>query len=106
MNWFDVSLVILVGASAFWGMRIGLIGAGFSSVGIVFGWLVAGQLSDNIGGWFDSSLSNDTWVTVIAYVILIIVKILTDNNYRLNILLYYCINSLHLNYFLFLGLFY
>ena len=76
MNWFDVCLVILVGASAFWGMRIGLIGAGFSSVGIVFGWLVAGQLSENIGGGFDSSLSNDTGVTVIAYVILIIVALI------------------------------
>ena len=76
MNWFDILLVILVGASTFWGMRIGLIGAGFSSIGIVFGWLVAGQLSDNIGGWFDSSLSNDTWVTVISYVILIIVALI------------------------------
>ena len=47
-----------------------------SSIGIVFGWLVAGQLSDNIGGWFDSSLSNDTWVTVISYVILIIVALI------------------------------
>ena len=76
MNWLDLVLIALVVVGAFLGMRVGLIGAAFTAAGIIIGWLLAGQLSDDVGGWFDKSLSNDTAITVIAYVIIIALAII------------------------------
>ena len=53
------------------GMKIGLIGAAFTAVGMLVGWLLAGQWSDDVGALFGDSLSNDTIVTVLSYAIII-----------------------------------
>jgi len=71
MNWFDFVLIGLVVVGAIVGLRIGIIGAAFTAVGGVAGFLLAGQLSNNIGGLFDNSVSGDTWVTVASYVVII-----------------------------------
>ena len=71
MNWFDFVLIGLVVVGAIVGLRIGIIGAAFTAVGGVAGFLLAGQLSDDIGGLFDNSISGDTWVTVASYVVII-----------------------------------
>lgn len=71
MNWFDFVLIGLVVVGAIVGLRIGIIGAAFTAIGGVTGFLLAGQLSNVIGGLFDSSVSGDTWVTVASYVVII-----------------------------------
>ena len=75
MNWLDIVLVVIVGVGAFRGMSIGIIGAAITAAGVFIGWLLAGQLSDDVGGLFDSSVSNDTLVTVISYAIIIIIAV-------------------------------
>ena len=72
MNWLDFVLLAIIVVSGIAGMRIGLIKAAFAVAGVVVGWLLAGQLSDDVGALFDSSLSNDTVVTVISYAIIVI----------------------------------
>lgn len=72
MNWLDFVLLAIIVVSGIAGMRIGLIKAAFAVTGVVVGWLLAGQLSDDVGALFDSSLSNDTVVTVISYAIIVI----------------------------------
>ena len=58
------------------GMKVGLIRAALGFVAMIIGWIFAGQVSDKVGGIFDSSLSNDTIVTVTTYVVLMIIAII------------------------------
>ena len=75
MNWLDFIFIAIIILGAFMGLRIGLIGATFTVAGIIIGALLAGQFSDDIGAVFDASISNDTVVTVISYIVIIILAI-------------------------------
>jgi len=75
MNWLDIALIIILVLGLLWGMKTGLIGAIFTAVGILVGWVLAGQMADDIGGLFESSLSSDTLVTVVSYAIIIIASV-------------------------------
>jgi len=70
MNWVDILLIVIVVLGAVMGMKIGIIGAAINAAALVIGWVISGQLSDDIGAIFEDSLSNDTWVTVISYVVI------------------------------------
>ncbi len=72
MNWLDFVLLAIVVVSGIGGMRIGLIKAAFTVAGVIVGWIIAGQLSDEVGSLFDSSISNDTIVTTISYAIIVV----------------------------------
>jgi len=43
LNWVDFVLIGIVVVAALIGMRIGIIGAGFNVIGVIVGWLLAGQ---------------------------------------------------------------
>jgi len=75
MNWLDIALIIILVLGLLWGMKTGLIGAIFTAVGILVGWVLAGQVADDIGGLFESSLNSDTLVTVVSYAIIIIASV-------------------------------
>lgn len=75
MNWFDFVIIAIILVSAFVGMKIGLVWAAITAIGAFVGWLVAGQLSDDLGDLFRDSLSNDTLVTVISYAIITVLSI-------------------------------
>ena len=72
MNWLDFVFLAIIAVGAVMGLKIGLIGAAFTAVGVFVGWLLAGQWSDDVGGLFGDSLSNDTIVTVLSYAIIMI----------------------------------
>ena len=76
MNWLDFVLIGVLVVSAVLGMRMGVISAIITAVVVFGGWLLAGQLSDDVGGLFADSLSNDTLVTVISYAIVMIVALI------------------------------
>ncbi|MQG76511.1 MAG: CvpA family protein [SAR202 cluster bacterium] len=76
MNWLDWVLLAIIAISAFMGMKVGLIRAALGFVAMIIGWIFAGQISDKVGGIFDSSLSNDTIVTVTTYAVLMIIAII------------------------------
>lgn len=79
MNWLDWLLIIIVGIAVLMGMRTGIIGAAIIAVGVIIGWLLAGQWADEIGGLAGDSLSGDKWVTVLAYVIIIMLAVAVAN---------------------------
>ena len=79
MNWLDFFLLAVLVISALMGMRIGLFGAAFAVGGVIIGWLLAGQYSDDVGALFGDNLSSDTWVTVISYALIIGGSILVAN---------------------------
>ncbi len=70
MNWFDYLLLAIIAAGAVAGMRLGVIGAAFMAVGGLVGWQLSGRLSDDVGGLL-SSVSGDTWVTSLSYVVIV-----------------------------------
>ncbi len=70
MNWFDIVILVIVALAVWKGVSTGLIGAAIVAVGGIIGWLLAGQLSDDVGGMFDS-LPFDTFVTMAAYAVIV-----------------------------------
>lgn len=74
MNWLDVVLLSIIVVSCIVGMKIGLIKVAFAVAGVVVGWFLAGQISDDIGALFDSSATSYTVVTVISYTLIILVS--------------------------------
>lgn len=75
MNWLDIILLVILALSVIWGLRTDLIGGMFTGLGVFVGWVLAGQLADEIGAIFDASLNSDTLVTVLSYIIIIIVSV-------------------------------
>ena len=73
MNMLDFFLIVVVGISAFMGLKIGLIRAGFTALGIFAGSVLGSQLSDDIGRLFSGIDSDSAVATVIAYAIIITV---------------------------------
>ena len=71
MNWLDIVLLVILAAGGYYGLKTGLITAGFTVVGVVVGVLLAGQLSDDVGERLTDSISNDTVVTFISYAVII-----------------------------------
>ena len=76
MNWPDLVIIGIVIMAAFMGMKTGIIGAAITAAGGFVGWLVAGQAADNVGALFDKSIENDTVVTVVSYVIIMVAGLL------------------------------
>ena len=70
MNWLDVVILAILILTAYKGMGVGLIGTAVVAVAGFIGWMLAGQLADDLGGYFEN-LSNDTLVTTISYVAII-----------------------------------
>ncbi|MCH8801678.1 MAG: CvpA family protein [Chloroflexi bacterium] len=73
MNWLDLVIVIIVGVSAFMGLRIGLIRAGLTALGVFVGSMLGGQLSDDIGRLFSGIDEGSAVGTVISYAIIIMI---------------------------------
>ena len=71
MNWLDIIILIVLISSAVFGMRTGIITALIMTIGGFVGWLIAGQLADDLGSTFSDSVSSDTLVTVVSYIIII-----------------------------------
>ena len=76
MNWLDWILITIVAMGAYTGFKVGLIQAALVFVAMFVGWVFAGQVSNKVGGLFDTSLSNDTIVTVATYAVLMITAII------------------------------
>ena len=72
VNWFDFVLLAILIVGLLYGMKTGLIKAAFVAVGGYAGWLLAGQFGGRLGSLFDSSLGNETLVSVISYAIIIV----------------------------------
>ena len=77
MNWLDIVILITIVVGVWRGVKTGIIGAAIMAVGGLVGWMVAGRVSDDIGGIFDS-LASDTIVTTASYVIIIAAAILAS----------------------------
>ena len=71
MNWLDIILLAIIVVACLGGIRLGLIQAAFVVVGVIVGWLVAGQLSDDVGAAIGGSASSATVVTTVSYTLIV-----------------------------------
>ncbi len=67
MNWLDFVLLAALAGGALYGLKLGLIKAVFMAVGLYAGWMLAGQLSDDVGGLVGGSERIQSILTVAAY---------------------------------------
>ena len=75
MNWLDIVILIIVGVGAFMGLKMGVIRAGLTTLGIFVGTVLGGQLSDDIGGIFSGIDSESAVATVLSYAIIISISL-------------------------------
>lgn len=71
MNMLDLVLIVIIGISAVMGLKIGLVRAGFTALGIFVGSVLGGQLSDDIGGLLSGIDSDSAVAAVISYAVII-----------------------------------
>ena len=71
MNWIDIILILVLTACIVWGARVGLVGATLYFVGTLIGWAVSGRVSQVIGSTFNDSLSLDTTITTLIYILIV-----------------------------------
>ena len=76
MNWIDIVILTILIACVLWGARTGMVGAALYAVGIIIGWMIGGRAAQMIGSAFGDSLSIDTTVTVIVYILVLGASIL------------------------------
>ena len=75
MNWLDLVFIGIFLAGSYLGLKIGMVHAVFTALGILVGAALASQLSDDVGAWFAEFISNDAIVDVIAYALIIVASI-------------------------------
>jgi len=79
MNSIDYILLVIILLSAYAGMKIGILRAAFSICGIFLGWLFAGQFSPHVGEIISQSIRNDTVITIISYILIILATMMIFN---------------------------
>lgn len=74
MNWLDVILLILLGFSAFCGLRRGLIKTVFSIIGVIVGIMLASRFYDTVSSWF--GFGDNAIFNIFAFVLIVIVAMI------------------------------
>ena len=74
MNWIDIALIIGLIGGALMGLRVGLLRAGFTAAGITVGFLIVGQVADDLAGWLGKYTTNESLATVFGYALTITVS--------------------------------
>ena len=70
MNWLDYSLILILVIGAVVGLRIGILGAVYSTIVVFLGWLIAAQLGTLVGRLFELFLDDDRVITVVSFTVI------------------------------------
>jgi membrane protein required for colicin V production len=78
LNWLDIIIIILIVVPGFIGLKAGIIKALFTVAGVIVGVVLAGRLSDSLGGVLPF-ISNPEVAKLVAFaVILVVVMIIAS----------------------------
>ncbi len=72
MNWLDIIIIVLIIVPGFIGLKAGIIKALFTVAGIIVGVVLAGRLSDSLGGAL-TFISDPGIARVVAFAIILVV---------------------------------
>ncbi len=70
MNWIDISIILTSGLGLLVGWRIGLLGATFTSAGIVIGASLAGSLNSYVSDLILEFIDHSLVATILSYAII------------------------------------
>jgi len=71
MNWLDIVIVVVVGVTAFIGLRKGIIKMALTLAGLIVGIIVAGRYYTSFSQYL-SFISSPTWAQVVAFIIIFV----------------------------------
>ena len=71
MNWLDIVLIIALVGSAFIGLRLGIIKAVLSLIGLIAGVVLAGNFYEPVSSWF-GFISNDNAANIVAFILILV----------------------------------
>lgn len=71
MNWLDIVIVVVVGVTAFIGLRKGIIKMALTLAGLIVGIIVAGRYYNSFSQYL-SFISSPTWAQVVAFIIIFV----------------------------------
>lgn len=71
MNWLDIVILVLIAVPTFTGLKIGIIKALFTVVGMIVGVVLAGRFSEPLGGLL-TFISDPGWAKIAAFAIILI----------------------------------
>jgi membrane protein required for colicin V production len=75
MNWLDIVIIVLIAVPAVLGLMAGVVKALFITVGVIVGVVLAGRLSDSLGGAL-TFISNPGTAKVVAFAFILIAVII------------------------------
>lgn len=75
MNWLDIVIIVVLAVGAFYGLKMGLIKALLSLVGLVLGIFLAGQFYEQVGGML-SFIESEGVANGVGFAIILIVVML------------------------------
>ena len=75
MNWLDFAIIITVAVGAFFGIRTGIIRAGFAAVAVILGMFMVGEVTGYVAVWFGNYLDHENLTKVIGYAITIALSV-------------------------------
>lgn len=71
MNWLDIVIIVLVVIPVFIGLKAGIVKALFTAAGVIVGVVLAGRLSDSVGGAM-TFISDPGVAKVVAFAVILI----------------------------------
>ena len=74
MQWLDILIILILCASILWGLKTGLLDMAFMCAGLLVGWWLSGRYADDAGELVNFSARADTFVSVLAYVFIMVVS--------------------------------
>ena len=75
MNWLDFAILITLALGAIFGLRIGIIRAGFAAAAVVFGMVILGEVTRYAGVWFGDYVRDEAVIKVIGYVMTFVLSV-------------------------------
>ena len=75
MNWLDIAIIITSALGALFGLRTGIIRAGFAAAAVIFGMVILGEVTRYAGAWFGDYVEDEAVIKVIGYVMTFVLSV-------------------------------
>ena len=75
MNWLDFAIIITLAVGAIFGIRTGIIRAGFAAAAIIFGMVILGEVTRYAGVWFGDYVEDAAVIRIIGYAMTFVLSV-------------------------------
>jgi len=75
MNWLDFAIISTLAVGAIFGIRTGIIRAGFAAAAVIFGMVILGEVTRYAGVWFGDYVEDEAVIRVAGYVMTFVLSV-------------------------------